>query len=91
MLIKSQRSYVNKITGERFDMFTDSNKHTNILINPSTGESITSFFCCAFDAIEYKFKNGEIIGLNMGEFLPNLNNQSPTHKKFNGFDKFVKI
>lgn len=90
MLVKSQRTYSNYNTGETFEMFVDSDTHNKILINPINGEKITAFVLCAFDAIEYKTNKGKIIGLSMGEFLPNPNNII-THKRFLGFKRFVKL
>jgi hypothetical protein len=90
MLVKSQRTYSNYNTGERFEMFVDSDTHKHVLINPINGERINAFVLCAFSAIDYKTAKGKIIGLSIGEFLPNPNNEI-THKRFLGFSRFVKL
>jgi hypothetical protein len=90
MLVKSQRVYNNFNTGERFEMFVDSDTHQHVLVNSINGEKITAFVLCAFSPIEYKTAKGKIIGLSIGEFLPNPKNEI-THKRFLGFNRFVKL
>ena len=88
----TQRTYYNKLTGELFRMYHNSDTGKSYLLNEYTGRKITcNYLICAFNGQTFKLNTGRIIELLAGEFYPLAKGEICTHKKFTGIQKrFVK-
>jgi len=90
-LNKTQRSYNEFWTNEKFNMYQNSDSHELILINENTGEKVKMFICAAFTGITYKFWDKSEVSLSHGQFLKIDKLNPPIAKKFTGIQKrFVK-
>lgn len=77
----TQRTFKNKLTGETFRYYSSNVTGQNALINEETNEAILYFYAAACVPVELKFKNGQIVQLDNGQFLPLDKTGTPTHTK----------
>ena len=92
-LTPSQRIYTDHHSGLKFRMYVNNDTHEKVLINEATGCQLREFYAAAFNGIDYKFKDGSIITLNVGEFFtPHCTTGRPISKRFSSIQKrFSKI
>ncbi len=87
--MKTQRSYTDVKTGERFDMYRD--EQTGVLHLQNNSRTIKSFLVAAFTGVTYKFLGGKVVKLQMGKFYELEKGEKPTHLKYTGFKNFSKL
>ena len=87
---QSQRSYTNKVTQEKYRMY--SNPSTgNLKLMSDAGGEIQAFILSAFHGIIYKFEDGTTETLSAGEFISLKDHSKPTHRKLEGQKRFTKV
>lgn len=87
-LTKTKRSYTDKETGKKYDLFMDQTDNYHLLNGP---DKIKAFYICAHTGATIKLNTGKKIDLNPGEFYTLKDGEQVTARKFVGFNKFVKL
>jgi hypothetical protein len=97
----SKRKYTDVETGEEFVLYVGETTHGFKLISHGSkryapGTEINGFYLCAFTGCVIKLNTGKQVKLNTGQFynLKETDNgviEQVISRKFDGFNKFVKV
>lgn len=88
-MTKTQRSYTDKETGIRYDMYQDQADRLRLI--DKQGNECNGFYCCAFTDCTIKLNTGKQVKLSMGEFYSYKEGETATHRKFFIEPRFRKL